>query len=66
MFINPQISRQLADEHRRDLTTRDQQQQTLARQLRAGSGAAEPRQRRTSRPWRRLRPVSRPRLEPQA
>jgi hypothetical protein len=68
MFINPQLSKQLADEHRRDLIADDQrlQQQTLARQLRAGSGTAQERQPLTSRLWRRLRPVTRPRLEPQA
>ena len=64
MFINPQISRQLADERRRDLVA-DDQQQTLARQVRAGSGPAGHRQRLTNRLWRRVRPVTRPRLEPQ-
>jgi hypothetical protein len=68
MFINPQLSKQLTDEHRRDLIADDQQQQqqTLARQLRAGSGTAQHRQPLTNRVWRRLRPVTRPRLEPQA
>jgi hypothetical protein len=65
MFLNPQISKQLADEHRRDLTT-DARQQTLARQARAGSGPASHRQPLTNRLWRRLRPVTQPRLEPQA
>ena len=64
MFINPQISRQLATEHRRDLIA-DAQQQTLPRQLRTGSGTAEHRQPLTNRLWRRVRPVTRPRLEPQ-
>ena len=64
MFINPQISKQLADEHRRDLIA-DAQQQTLPRQLRTGSGTAKHRQPLTIRLWRRLRPVTRPRLEPQ-
>jgi hypothetical protein len=65
MFLNPQISRQLADEHRRDLIA-DAQQQTLARQARTASGTTSHRQPLTSRLWRRLRPVTRPRLEPQA
>jgi hypothetical protein len=64
MFINPQISKQLADGHRRDLTA-DDQQRALARQFRAGSGPAGHRQPLTNRLWRRLRPVTRPRLEPQ-
>jgi hypothetical protein len=65
MFINPQLSKQLTDEHRRDLIAGDQQQ-ALARQLRAGSGTAKHRQPLMNRLWRRLRPVTRPRLEPQA
>jgi hypothetical protein len=64
MFINPRISKQLTDEHRRDLIA-DDQQQILARQLRAGSGTAKHRQPLTNRLWRRRRPVTRPRLEPQ-
>ena len=64
MFINPQISKQVADEHHRDLIA-DAQQQTLARQARTASGPASHRQPLTYRPWRRLRPVTRPRLEPQ-
>ncbi len=64
MFINPQISKQLTDQHRRDLIA-DDQQQTLARQLRAGSGTAKHRRPLTNRLWRRRRPVTRPRLEPQ-
>ena len=64
MFLNPQITKQLADEHRRDLIA-DAQQQTLARQIRAGSGTDRHRQPLTDRLWRRLRPVTRPRLEPQ-
>ena len=65
MFINPQISKQVADEHHRDLIA-DAQQQTLPRQLRAGSGTVKHRQRLTNRLWHRVRPVTRPRLEPQA
>jgi hypothetical protein len=65
MFINPEISKQLADEHRRDLIA-DAQQQSFARQFRTESGTAQPSRRLTSRLWRRLRPVTRPRLEPQA
>ena len=65
MFLNPQISKQLADEHRRDLIA-DARQQTLARQARAGSGPAKDRQPLTYRLWRRLRPVTSPRLEAQA
>jgi hypothetical protein len=65
MFINPQLSKQLTDERRRDLIG-DDQQQTLARQLRVGSGTAQHRQPLSNRVWRRLRPVTRPRLEPQA
>jgi hypothetical protein len=65
MFLNPQISKQLADEHRRDLLA-DAQQQTFARQVRTGSGTDRHRQPLTNRLWRRLRPVSSPRLEPQA
>jgi hypothetical protein len=64
MFINPEISRQLANEHRRDLLA-EAQQQSFARQFRTGSGTARHRQPLTYRPWRRLRPVTRPRLEPQ-
>jgi hypothetical protein len=63
MFINPEISRQLANEHRRDLLA-DAQQQSFARQLRTEPGAARRRQPLTYRPWRRPRPVTR--LEPQA
>ena len=71
MFINPEISRQLATEHRRDLTA-DAQQQTLARQARTASGTTTRRQPLSYRLWRRLRPVTSPspvtspRLEPQA
>jgi hypothetical protein len=63
MFINPEISKQLATEHRRDLLA-DAQQQSFARQLRTESGTASHRQPLTYRLWRRLRPVTRPRLEP--
>jgi len=65
MFINPQLSKQLTDEHRRDLIG-DDQQQTLARQLRARSGTAQDRQPLANRLWHHLRPVTRPRLEPGA
>jgi uncharacterized membrane-anchored protein YhcB (DUF1043 family) len=65
MFINPEISKHLATEHRRDLLA-DAQQQNFARQLRTESGTARHRQPLTNRLWRRLRPVTRPRLEPQA
>jgi len=65
MFINPEISRQLANEHRRDLLA-DAAQQNLARQARTGSSPAEDRQPLTNRLWRRLRPVTRPSLEAQA
>jgi hypothetical protein len=61
MFINPEISRQLANEHRRDLLA-DAQQQSFARRARTSSH----RQPLTSRPWRRLRPVAAPRVQPQA
>jgi hypothetical protein len=62
MFINPQISKQLADEHRRDLLA-DARQNSLARQVQvAASGTARRRLPLTSRLWRRLRPVSSPRL----
>ena len=66
MFINPQISKQLADEHRRDLMT-DARQQSFARQVQAGSGTGTAMQRQSLsyRLWRRLRPVASPRLEPQ-
>jgi len=64
MFLNPQISKQLADEHRRDLIA-GAQQQTLARQARIASGTTTHRQPLTNRLWRRLRPVTNPRLEPQ-
>ena len=62
MFINPEISKQLATEHRRDLLA-DAQQQSFARQVQAGSGPAKARQPLTYRLWRRLRTVTR--LEPQ-
>jgi hypothetical protein len=65
MFINPQISSQLANEHRRDLLA-DAQQQSFTRQVRAGAGTTKDRQPLSARLWRRLRPVTRPRLEPQA
>jgi hypothetical protein len=61
MFINPQISKQLADEHRRDLLA-DAQQQSFARQVQASPATARRRQPLTSRLWRRLRPVTSPRL----
>jgi hypothetical protein len=61
MFINPQISKQLADEHHRDLLA-DAQQQSFARQSQATSGTIGHRQPLTARPWRRLRPVTNPRL----
>ena len=70
MFLNPQISKQLADEHRRDLIA-GAQQESFARQVQAGSGTgsgtgtARQRQPLTNRVWRRLRSVIRPRLEPQ-
>jgi hypothetical protein len=66
MFLNPQISKQLADEHRRDLIA-DAQQESFARQFQAGSGSGTAKQRQplTNRVWRRLRSVIRPRLEPQ-
>jgi hypothetical protein len=63
MFINPEISRQLANEHRRDLLA-DAAQASLARQIRPESGTARHGQPLTTRLWRRLRPVTRPRLEP--
>ena len=61
MFLNPQISKQLADEHRRDLMA-DARQQSFARQVRGGSGTAKPLGYRL---WHRSRPVLSPRLEPQ-
>jgi hypothetical protein len=63
MFIHPEISKQLADEHRRDLMA-DAAQQSFARKVRAESGTAH-RRPLTDRLWRRLRPVTSPRLEPQ-
>ncbi len=63
MFINPEISRQLAAEHRRDLLA-DAAQQSFARQFQAEAGPAKHRQPLTYRLWRRLRPVTSPRLEP--
>jgi len=64
MFINPEISKQLADAHRRDLLA-DAAQQSFARKAKAESETARHHQPLTNRLWRRLRPVSRPRLEPQ-
>ena len=64
MFINPEISKQLAAEHRRDLLA-DAARQSLARQIQAEPGTARHRQPLINRLWRRLRPVTRPRLEPQ-
>jgi hypothetical protein len=64
MFINPEISRQLANEHRRDLLAAAQQQ-SFVRQFRTEPGTARHRQPLTNRLWRRLRPVIRLRLEPQ-
>ena len=63
MFINPEISKHLATEHRRDLLA-DAQQQSFARQIRTETGTARHRQPLTNRLWHRLRPVTRPRLEP--
>jgi hypothetical protein len=71
MFLNPQISKQLADEHRRDLVAAAQQE-SLARQFQAGSGTgtrtgtgtAKQHQPLANRVWRRLRSVIRPGLEP--
>ena len=63
MFINPEISKQLATEHRRDLLA-DAAQQSFARQIQ-NDGHAERRQPLSYRLWRRLRPVTSPRLEPQ-
>ena len=63
MFINPEISKHLATEHRRDLLA-DAQQQSFARQLQTKDDPASHRQPLTYRLWRRLRPVTRPRLEP--
>jgi len=65
MFMDPQISKQLADEHYRELVA-DAQHQNFARRLQAESGTAQRRPPLTYRLWRRLRPVSSPRLEPQA
>jgi hypothetical protein len=62
--MHPEITRQLADEHRRDMLT-DAQNRRLARQLGPEPGTARHRQPLTYRLWRRLRPVTRPRLEPQ-
>jgi hypothetical protein len=64
MFINPEISRQLAAEHRRDLLA-DAQEQNFARQFCTEPGTARHHQPLTYRLWRRLRPVTSPRLEPQ-
>ena len=64
MFMNPEISSQLATEHRRDLLA-DAQQQSFARQIQAQPGTAPRRQPLTLRLWRRLRPVTNPRLQPQ-
>ena len=64
MFIHPEISRQLGNEHRRDLLA-DAARQSLARQIRTESRTARHRQPVTNRLWRGLRPVIRPRLEPQ-
>ena len=65
MFIDPQTSKQLADERYRELLA-DAQHQSFARKLQADSGTARHRQPLTYRLWRRLRPVISPRLEPQA
>ena len=43
MFINPEISKHLATEHRRDLLA-DAQQQSFARQIRTETGTARHRQ----------------------
>ena len=64
MFINPEISKQLAAEHRRDMFT-DAQHATLVRQCQApAAGTARHRQPLTARLWRRLRLVTG--LQPQA
>jgi hypothetical protein len=62
MYMHPEISRQLADERRRDMLT-DAQNDRLARQFRSESATAP--QPLTYRLWRRLRPVTHPHLEPQ-
>ena len=64
MFISPEISQQIGHEHRRDLLA-DARQQSLARQFQGRPGTARHRQPLIHRVWRRLRPVSSPRLEPQ-
>ena len=64
MFMHPETARQLCDERRHDLAAAAQHQH-LVRQLQAEPGTARHRQPLTYRLWRRLRAVSRPRLEPQ-
>ena len=61
MFIDPQTSKQLADEHYRELLA-DAQHQNFARKLQAESGTARHRRPLTYRLWRRLRLVSSARL----
>jgi hypothetical protein len=62
--MHPEITKQLADEHRRDMLA-DAQNRRLVRQFDGDRGTARHRQPLTYRLWRRLRPVARPRLEPQ-
>ena len=64
MFIEPGTAKQLADQRYRDMLT-DARDHRLARQLDADPETARHRQPLTYRLWRRLRPVSRPHLEPQ-
>jgi hypothetical protein len=64
MYMHPEISRQLADERRRDMLTKAQNDR-FARQFRGESATARHRQPVTYRLWRRVRPVTRPHLEPQ-
>ena len=65
MFLNPQITKQLADEHRRDLIA-DAQQQTLARQIRAGSGTTGSARHSATVSGAACARSPSPRLEPQA
>jgi hypothetical protein len=64
MNMHTHAARQLADEKHRDLVAEARRQRSV-RQLQDEPATAGARQPLTSRLWRRLRPVSRPRLEPQ-
>ncbi len=64
MHMHPEISRELAGQRHREMLT-EARNDRLARQFRGESQTAPHRQPLAYRLWRRVRPVTRPGLEPQ-